>query len=80
MHFGAHFAAHFLAAHLLFFMSLAQHLPEHFAQHLDMPALGAHLAPSFMSWAAAGKARVAAVRAARDAILKRVFISIPWVR
>ena len=73
-HLAPHFAAHFLAAH--FFMGLAQHLPAHFAQHFDI--LGAHLAESFMSWAAAGRARVAAVRAARDANFKLVFMSIPW--
>jgi len=80
-HFGAHLAphlgAHFLAPHLAFFMSLAQHLPAHFAQHFDI--LGAHLAASFMSWAAAGKAMVAAVRAARDASFKLVFMSDPWL-
>ena len=69
-----HLAAHFFAIDLTGF---AQHFGAHLPQHLDIPALGLHFTASFMSWAAAGKARVAAVRAARVANFIDVFMTFP---
>lgn len=78
---GAHFGAHLLAPCLPFFMCLpGEHLPAHLAApHLAISVLGAHLAEPFISWAAAGNARVAAVRAAREATFNDVFMMVPWL-
>lgn len=54
----------------------ALHLAAHLEPHLAM-ALGAHLTWLDASWAAAGKAKVAAVKAARDASFRDVFIVFP---
>lgn len=77
LHFGLHLAPHF-APHF------APHLAPHFAAHLDADFLAAHLVMlgldvedevSAACCAAAGKARVAAVKAAKEANFKDVFIS-----
>lgn len=57
---------------------LAQHFVAHLPQHLDIPVFGLHLTLSFMPCAATGKARVAAVRAARVASFNDVFMRFPW--
>jgi hypothetical protein len=49
---------------------LGAHLP----LHLEALALGLHLIGAWVSWAAAGRAKVAAVSAARDASLNWVFM------
>ncbi|WP_321790321.1 hypothetical protein [Burkholderia pyrrocinia] len=78
-HFAAHFGAHLLALHFaLSMLFLDAHLPAHFAPHFAISALGWHFAEPFVSWAAAGNARVAAVRAARDASFNDVFMLVPW--
>jgi hypothetical protein len=77
-HFGAHFGAHLLAPHFAFSMLfLGAHLPARFAPHFAIAALGAHFAGAFVSCAAAGNAKVAAVRAARDASFNDVFMTVP---
>jgi len=71
--------AHLSAPHFTFFMLfLGAHFPAHFAApHFAISALGAHFAEPFISWAAAGNARVAAVRAAREASFNDVFMMAP---
>ena len=81
-HLGAHFGPHLAGAHFSLPADLGAHLPahlpslvaEHFALHLAMVDLAWHLAlPSCSSAAAAGKARVAAVSAAKEASFNEFF-------
>lgn len=73
-HFGAHFAAHLLAPQPASFICfLCEHLPAHF----DISDFGSPFAVPFISSAAAGSAKVAAVKAASEASLKEVFMCSP---
>lgn len=67
-----------LALHFAFFIRFfGAHFPAHFAApHFAISVLGAHFAEPFISWAAAGNARVAAVNAARDATFNDVFMMV----
>jgi hypothetical protein len=68
-----------LAPHFAFSMLfLEPHFPAHFAPHFAISALGWHFGESFIPCAAAGNAKVAAVRVARDASFNDVFMMIPW--
>ena len=77
-HLAPHFGAHLLALHLVIGAHL---LAPHFAEHLRVPHFVAvaawHFAVLFVFCAATGKARVAVVRAAREASLRVVFIFVP---
>jgi|GEM_PF-6041890 len=81
-HLGAHFGPHLAGAHFSLPADLGAHLPahlpslvaEHFALHVAMVDLAWHLTvPSCSSAAAAGKARVAAVSAAKEASFNEFF-------
>ena len=76
-HLAAHFGAHFRGPHLAEASIRLAHLAPVLARQRAMPALGWHF-PSgdCISAAATGNASVAAVRAAREAILREVFMCI----
>ncbi|AJG24681.1 hypothetical protein RR42_s3100 [Cupriavidus basilensis] len=70
-----------MAPHFAFSMLfLGAHLPAHFAPHFAVSALGWHFAEPFISCvcAAAGNAKVAAVRVASDMSFSGVFMMPPW--